>query len=186
MPNSGIYKIQSINFPVKIYIGSAINLRSRKNMHFSDLRKGSHSNIKLQNHYNKYGETDLVFSVIEPCLPEFLIIREQHYIDILHPSFNICPKAGSSLGVKRSEAYIQKMRERKYSPETKKLLSDLKRGKPTWSKGKHLSEEHKNNIAKAQMGENNSFFNKKHTKKTKKIIGEKSTQMHILKQHKVA
>jgi group I intron endonuclease len=67
-------------------------------VHRSDLNKNKHHSVKLQNHHNKYGLSDLVFSVVERCSKEVLIEREQHYIDELDPYFNICKVAGSVIG----------------------------------------------------------------------------------------
>lgn len=113
MKNSGIYKIQSKIKPERVYIGSAANLEKRWNDHCQGLRKNKHKNPKLQSHYNKYGESDFVFIIIEPCLPPFLTIREQYYIDTIIPWFNICKIAGSPLGLKWSEESKQKVRGNK-------------------------------------------------------------------------
>lgn len=56
MKISGIYKIQSKVKPERIYIGSAVNIRHRRNQHFSSLSLNNHHNKKLQYHYNKYGK----------------------------------------------------------------------------------------------------------------------------------
>jgi group I intron endonuclease len=131
MRNSGIYKIQSIIKPDRFYIGSAVNLHHRWICHLSDLRKGKHHSGKLQNHFNKYGEADLVFIIIEPCLPEFLIIREQFYINELKPWFNVCPTAGSMLGLKRPSVAL-KLIGNKYGRGNK----GKKTGMTPWNKGK--------------------------------------------------
>ena len=64
---SGIYKIQSIIKPERIYIGSAVNICDRWRCHLKDLKNGNHGNGKLQNHFNKYGEIDLQFSILLGC-----------------------------------------------------------------------------------------------------------------------
>lgn len=99
MKISGIYKIQSIVKPERCYIGSAVNIKSRWESHLRTLRNGKHHSLKLQRHFDKHGEEDLIFIIIEPCFPQFLICREQSYIDSLKPYFNICMIAGSSLGI---------------------------------------------------------------------------------------
>lgn len=98
---SGIYKIQSKIKPERIYIGSAINISHRWNMHLFRLRKKEHHSSKLQNHYNKYGESDLLFSILLGCEISDLIKIEQYFIDSYRPWFNICKVAGSALGIKR-------------------------------------------------------------------------------------
>lgn len=99
---TGIYKIESKFKSHRIYIGSAVNIGNRWNVHLHDLRKGNHHSIKLQRHFNKYGEDDLLFSVMERCDRKQLIKREQYYIDLCNPYFNTCKIAGSQLGTKRT------------------------------------------------------------------------------------
>lgn len=113
---SGIYKIQC-RANGRIYIGSAKNLSTRKYQHLYALRLGTHYNRHLQNAWNKYGEDEFDFSILEFCDIELLIEREQYYIDQLSPTlrFNISPKAGSALGVKHTD-------------ETKKKLSIIRKG----------------------------------------------------------
>lgn len=58
------YKIEnSIN--QNKYIGITTNLIQRKNRHFNKLRKNEHFNPHLQNAFNKYGEDNFIFSIIE-------------------------------------------------------------------------------------------------------------------------
>lgn len=142
---SGIYKIESVIKGNHYYIGSAINIRQRWKNHLSDLRLNKHGNKKLQNHYNKYGESDLGFSIIVGCEKENLISYEQFYIDALNPYFNICKIAGNTLGRKHtleSKAKVSKSligskrHTTPHSEETKKKLSELNKGSTPWHKGK--------------------------------------------------
>lgn len=143
MSSSGIYKIQSLIKPERIYIGSAQNFKHRWNNHLKRLRNGNHHSTILQNHFNKYGESDLIFIIIEPCLTEFLIIREQYYLDALNPFFNICKIAGNTKGIKLSE-------------ETKRKMSASRMGHYGWNKGKiglcKHTEEHKKRMSELKKG----------------------------------
>lgn len=130
---SGIYKIQSIKKSERCYVGSAINIHLRWLSHLSNLKMNKHHSQKLQNHYNKYGKNDLVFSVIIGCDKDDLLTTEQFFIDSLNPYFNINKIA-------QSIAMI--------------------------NVGRKHTKEHNDKIAKAQMGEKNSFFNKHHTKES--------------------
>jgi group I intron endonuclease len=100
MKLSGIYKIQSTIHPERIYIGSAVNIENRWYEHLKKLRRNKHHSIKLQNHFNKYGENDLTFSIVLGCDKQCLIIHEQYFLDALDPFFNICKKADNTFGVK--------------------------------------------------------------------------------------
>lgn len=111
---SGIYKIQSKSKPERIYIGSAINFKIRFNNHKSTLKNNIHRSIKLQRHYNKYGSDDLIYSILEYCDKCDLIKREQFYINLFNPWFNICKIAGSNIGYKHSK-------------ETRKKIGDANR-----------------------------------------------------------
>lgn len=113
---TGIYKIEN-NINHKIYIGSAVNFDKRIAMHLYELRKNIHANGKLQNSFNKYGEKNFSFTLIEKCKKESLLNREQYYIDTLNPFYNICDIAGSMLGykyTKEQSEYMSKIRKGKY------------------------------------------------------------------------
>lgn len=134
MKISGIYKIQSKSNTSRCYIGSSLDIAKRKKLHLGALRKGVHHSKKLQNHYNKHGKDDLLFSILIECSRTELVKQEQSFIDLLRPWFNCSPTAGSPLGVKRSE-------------ETKALLSRINKGKP----GRPLTPEHKELLRKINM-----------------------------------
>lgn len=132
MAISGIYKIQSKCKPERCYIGSAINIQNRWSTHLCQLRKNKHGSKKLQNHYNKYGEADLLFSVLLGCDKIDLLKHEQYFIDACNPYFNYCKIAGSVLGVKwkLSKEAIEARKHRpgnrlghKLSEETKRKIS---------------------------------------------------------------
>jgi group I intron endonuclease len=154
MKVSGIYQIQSKTKPERIYIGSAISFTKRWRVHLSYLRRGDHHSVKLQNHYTKYGEGDLQFSILLLCEKEDLIKVEQAYLDTYHPWFNVRLIAGSALGWKHSEETKQVMSKKAtgrkspnkgvtFSDEHKKNLSISHQGQVPWMKGKHVSKESK-------------------------------------------
>jgi len=153
-PNSGlniggIYKIQSIIKPDRVYIGSAVNFRHRRNIHFRTLRKNKHKNPKLQAHYNKYGGKDLVFSILVVCdikyiTPEGGVIwLEQFFLDAYKPWFNIAKIAGSSLGVKRSDktkALLSRIKGNK-TDEEKRKCGEHNIGRIPWNKGMKFGKQ---------------------------------------------
>ncbi len=111
MKTSGIYQIQSIIKPEKIYIGSAKNIDRRRKEHFRALRRGGHDNPKLQSHYNMYGESDLIFSLLLGCDECDLLKVEQYFIDTYNPWFNICKNATNCIGRVFSDETIDKMKK---------------------------------------------------------------------------
>ena len=81
--HAGIYQIGQ-------YIGSSINIRNRVRGHLKKLRAGKHTSALMQKAY------DDEFSCIRVRVLEFvparkrvnLVIREQHYFDLLKPKWN--------------------------------------------------------------------------------------------------
>jgi group I intron endonuclease len=146
---SGIYKIQSQKNKNRIYIGSAKNIHVRWGIHISCLRRNKHHSIKLQNHYNKYGESDLLFSILLGCDESCLISNEQFFIDSYKPFFNIKPKAGSNLGFKHSDECKNKIRQsligKKHSEERRKNISIA-------SKGRIVSEKTRQKMSISRKG----------------------------------
>jgi group I intron endonuclease len=141
MKISGIYQIQSKCKPERIYIGSTININNRWKDHFKELRRNKHHSSKLQNHFNKYGESDLQFSVLLGCDKSDLLKIEQYFIDSYNPFFNICKIAGNSLGT-----------HRKLSKETRDRMSFARMGEKNPMYGKKRSEEVILKIKKAKTG----------------------------------
>lgn len=106
----GIYQIRNL-VNNKIYIGSTKNFIIRKRSHFNNLRENKHKNNHLQNSFNKYGEQNFVFEIIEIIENiEELIGKEQEWINKTEcynesKGFNIRKIANSNEGLKHSEEY---------------------------------------------------------------------------------
>jgi group I intron endonuclease len=65
----------------KKYIGSSKNIERRFYKHKLLLNKNKHTNLFLQNSWNKHGEDNFKFSIIEICKIEDLINKECFYIN---------------------------------------------------------------------------------------------------------
>lgn len=98
---SGVYKITCMPTG-KFYIGSAVSMGKRWAVHRNSLRDQKRACPKLQNAWNKYGETAFTFEVLLACKVEDLLRFEQLMLDTLHPELNVLPIAGSMLGMRWS------------------------------------------------------------------------------------
>jgi group I intron endonuclease len=133
---TGVYRIVNTSNK-KFYVGSAqASLNRRKNQHFHLLRKGNHHSIHLQRAWNKYGEKEFRFEIIEECLPEKCIEREQFYLDSLKPEYNIQPNAASRAGTTLSKEHKKKaikvLNDNRWKldlPEIRKKMSDYHKGR---------------------------------------------------------
>lgn len=129
---SGIYQWTQKSTGKK-YIGSAKNFIKRKDRHISALNIGNHKNKHLQNSWNKHGESDFEYKILEYTAEENLLIREQWYFDNVIDwkiDFNIANIAGrcsGTLGTKASDATKQKMSESQKRFNQTRIISDEER-----------------------------------------------------------
>jgi len=172
----GIYCIKNL-IDNKTYIGQSVDIKRRFRKHKSCLRKNIHGNPYLQNSWNKYGEENFEFSIIEECKNdwEILNLKELYYIHTYNSfveennGYNLIlgsNKGGfiseetrkrmsdSHKGKKQSQESINKMLYTRknddfhWSDERKKKLSDERRGKGNPRYGQTASDE-----TKLKMGE---------------------------------
>lgn len=83
----GIYQIKSERTS-KLYIGSSVRVEQRWSEHRWSLRRGTHTSPRLQRAWQKHGEQNFSFSVIEECARDQLLEREQLHITALRPDYN--------------------------------------------------------------------------------------------------
>ena len=132
----GIYGIKNcVN--QHIYIGkTGMNFGDRWDSHRALLRSGKHFNEYLQRAWNKYGEDNFEFVIIEECTVEELNDKEKYYIQLYKDqclSYNFADggEGGSFLGKHLSEETKRKIGEknrenmlgRTVSDETKEKMS---------------------------------------------------------------
>lgn len=170
----GIYLIVN-HVNKKLYIGSSTNTEKRFKEHQYQLANNIHINTKLQNSYNKHGEECFGYAVLEECLLDNLLEREQFWLDYTkcyEKGCNILPCAGSNRGFKFSEESKAKMSAwqigRKMSDEAKLKMS--KTAKERAALGLHNAlgtkhtEEYRENARIRASG-------RKHTEEHKAKIG---------------
>ena len=126
MKKSGIYSIINIETGQR-YIGSSSDIDGRISRHLYHLKNNNHPNNYLQNSWNKYGECNFIFHIIEFCQKDKCLEYEQIYIDGLNPEFNISLSASAP------------MKDRTHSKETIEKLS----GRTPWNKNVKRTEEEK-------------------------------------------
>lgn len=175
----GVYQIIN-QMNGKRYIGSTVSFRRRWAEHLKHLRHGVHANRHLGRSFERYGEAAFIFSVLEPIdNPCQFIVREQHYLDMLKPEYNILPMAGSPLGCHRSSETCMRMSEaamgHRVSRETRRKISAALKGRTLSEEhrrklseanaGKHLSKEHRRKISEAHKG-------KRHSEETRAKMSE--------------
>lgn len=152
---AGIYQITN-QVNGKKYIGSAANLQQRWWAHQSALRLQKHHNRYLQRAFDKHGEEAFVFSMLEKVESAMLLKREQQYLDMLKPEYNISPTARSPLGIRRSAETRRKLAKAQSgkhpSRETRKKMSTALRGRQGHFTGHHHSPLARRKISKALAG----------------------------------
>ena len=160
---AGVYQIVNV-LNGKCYVGSSKDVYARMYEHRRLLRNGKHHSVALQRSWRKYGEDKFIFRMVEEVELSSLISSEQHWLSMLIGHYNMCPVAGSRLGVK-------------HTLETRRKLSAARLGKK-------LSDEHIEKVAKAQRGKKHSMewrhnisiglLGKKHTpERVAKLLGNK-------------
>ncbi len=101
----------------KKYIGSTCNYARRKREHLWMLRNNKHKNPHLQLAYNKYGEDNFIFSVLEKIEDNRTIYEvEQLYLDKYKTynkkiGYNICREATSPNNEKSKKVIYQYSKE---------------------------------------------------------------------------
>lgn len=118
----------------------------------------------------KYGYSNFSLEILEYCDPEIVIEREQYYIDMLMPEYNILKIAGSRMGQKHSDA-------------SKLKISVATKGDKHPLFGKIRTEESRAKMSAARKGKN-FWLGKTHTEETKAKMRElkkdKSQMLEVL------
>lgn len=200
---SGIYLIKN-KINGHLYVGQAVDIKKRWLNHQNRLNNNNgRPNLHLQSAWNKYGENNFEFYVLERCSSNELNKREIYWIK----KFNTCHNQNHynmNEGGASNFGY-------KHTLETKRRLSKLRKGKPLSMEHrrklslshKNMSDEVRRNISEGHKGLKHSFetkrkisdsnkkfyknnpnkikkgkehprYGKKHTEEVKRTIGEKN------------
>lgn len=129
----------------KTYVGSSTNFTTRLYKYFSLKHLVEHK-THIHNALLKYGFFNFRLEILEYPNANVVIEREQYYLNLLAPEYNILATAGSSLGFKHSQETLYFFRNiREVSEETKKNLAKA-------AIGRVLTEKDKNKIAEKRKG----------------------------------
>lgn len=104
-----------------------------------------------------------------------MLEREQFYLDLFIPDYNILKYAYSLLGFKHSEETLEKLKTRIVSPEHKEILSSI-------HKGKLVSEETRNKlaVATASYRKNNPLTTEALANITAKTLAREGVSVSVL------
>jgi group I intron endonuclease len=131
--NYSVYKIKN-KITNQYYIGVDSYYPKRLKQHQTSLRNNKHRNKHLQSSYNKYGNENFSFKLLESCISrEIMLIKEIEYIKYfksLKNGFNYTIGGEGSIGYKHSKESLFKM--------------------SSWKRT--ITDEWRNNISKATKG----------------------------------
>lgn len=168
-----IYKVTN-RITGKSYIGLTSNeLYERKKSHFH------YSFVEPDNSYfhkaiRKYGKESFEWEILEDNISDIALLKEREIFNILkHDTYipngyNSTKGGDGRLGFKATEEtklklrnawtderkknFSLKMKNRHVSEETKRKMSEAKKGKKSHRRGKSLTDEHKINIGIGNKG----------------------------------
>lgn len=94
---NGVYMwVNTVNG--KRYVGSSVDLQRRFSSYYSVAYLTKYSTLAIHRALLKYGYSVFSLEILEYCEPEKLKSREQYYMDLYKPEYNILKFAGSSKG----------------------------------------------------------------------------------------
>jgi group I intron endonuclease len=190
----GIYYIENIK-TLRRYYGSSFNIEKRLIQHQQDLKKEKHHNIQLQRCYNKYGNI-FRYEVLEETnfiSQKELLEYEQTFLDKNINGYNMAPaNGGNILGMHPDKNQIRKKILKTHKETIKNMSENEKKKKFGRPKDKNGNWKQGSSVkicpnCNSSMGyyaktcgkcrdrtkDNNPFYRKSHTEKTKAVLREK-------------
>jgi group I intron endonuclease len=160
------------------YIGSTAFPATRKREHLNSLKGNRHQNKRLQQAWNVYGEDAFRFQVLETVDTfdrDQLVAREQYYLDVLKPEYNLSPNAANK-GRTLPETVKQKI------SATKKEAGIVTLG----FTGRNHSKETRQKMSESRTGSGNNMYGKTHSEEARKKISKAHKGKKLSEDHKAA
>ena len=146
------------------YIGSSINLTFRLMRYFNSNHLLKYANMNICKALLKHGYSNFSLSILEHCESNKCLEREQYYIDLFKPEYNILQRAGSSLGYKHTEEAIAKIvaakKGKKLNPKWIAKIVAAAEGRKSPMEGKKHLEKTLKKMSEAKKGKNHPIFGK--------------------------
>jgi len=175
---SGIYMC-TCKTTGKAYMGLSNDVKLRKTQHLSELRYNYHYNKYLQHAFNKYGENDFTWTILEYCDESILSGREIYWINYYNmfaDGYNANMCGIHNRGYERTPEYreaLSKILKESWANDINrhKNLSKRMRGKsnPMYGKTGKLNPAY----GADRSGANCGMYGKKHTEHAKELNRQK-------------
>lgn len=184
----GIYGIQN-KINGCIYIGkTGMNFGDRWDSHRALLRSNKHFNLYLQRAWNKYGEENFEFIIVEECNVDDINDRERYYIQFYREqdlSYNLADggEGGAFLGKHLSEETKRKIGEKNRINMLGRKASDETRAKMSRSqKDRYDQWTEEDRQAWGRMSSETASGYKWNEESKQKMIGNKNGATHTVEE----